>query len=515
MVAERANEDGRAGATTSAAAIATALAAGVVPPGPVSGLRVGRDRELAAIGSDLDRVGRGGAAVRFVVGPVGAGKTFLLRCALETAVARGFVVARADAGIDRRLAGGGGVVRALLAALLGRMEVPETTAETAQAAEPARPPSRRAARTRTADRDRHGHATPAPGGGLAALLERWADGAGRRRRGRRGRPPGPAAVEASLEPLRGLDGGDDAADVLLAYHRARATGDGAVEVTARRWWAADFAVRSEARRTLGVGRVVGDEDLVGHLGLVSMLARLAGDRGLVVAVDELVVLTHRVHDRASRERTHEAILGIVNACLQGEASGWMMLLGATDECVLDERRGLAAHDGLRSRLGIGAASGARRAGGGGTSAASDPGVTAGPILRLEPPSETLRRALLESTARAIDAASGTRPGRRGGPASSARPRSAGDRVDAFLADRIDGLGADEDVTPRDLVRDFVAWCAGGGPGRSASEPEATRSRERAGGRGRGREAAIGIDERATAARAAPGASDDDLEAFVL
>lgn len=423
---------------TEMLAIERALAAGVVPPGRVAPLRVGRAAELEAIAADLARVERGEAAVRFVVGPVGAGKSFLLRAALETALDRGFAVARADLGADRRLAGAGGLVRALLGDLLCRLEVPgaaergvggllDRAADPCAEHAPASHAAGRRPRARTTSRGRTkatGATSVSPSSRLSGRSKRPTPSPESARSGSNA-----TALEARLEDLGGLPGGQDAARVLAAYARARASGDPDATLAARRWWGATLDSKAVARRTLGVGRIVGDESPWPHLELVAALARLAGCRGLVVALDEFVVLTHRLHDRASRERNHEALLQLVNAALQGDARGWMVLFGATDECVVDERRGLAAHDGLRSRLGIGAGAWGDAPG-------------ARPLVHLAPPGAEERRALLRTVAAAL-----------GTPDPDAA---------SFLDEAARRLGADEAILPRDLVRDFVAWRASAG-----------------------------------------------------
>ena len=56
--------------------IIQALSAGVVPRIGLRHIQVGRKREVEAIVRDLDRIADGGAAIRFIIGDYGAGKTF-------------------------------------------------------------------------------------------------------------------------------------------------------------------------------------------------------------------------------------------------------------------------------------------------------------------------------------------------------------------------------------------------------------------------------------------------------
>src|SRR6516165_12782388 len=96
-------------------AILQSLRAGVVPRIGLRHLQVGRRDEVAAVLDDLGRVEQGGAAVRFIIGKYGAGKSFFLNLARMVALERTFVVAQADVTTDRRLHGAGGQARALYA----------------------------------------------------------------------------------------------------------------------------------------------------------------------------------------------------------------------------------------------------------------------------------------------------------------------------------------------------------------------------------------------------------------
>ena len=58
------------------ATIVQALRAGVVPKLGLQHIQVGRVREIEELVRDIERIEDGGAAIRFVVGEYGSGKTF-------------------------------------------------------------------------------------------------------------------------------------------------------------------------------------------------------------------------------------------------------------------------------------------------------------------------------------------------------------------------------------------------------------------------------------------------------
>jgi hypothetical protein len=98
--------------------ILQALAAGVVPRVGLRHIQVGRAREIAALVKDIDRVADGGAAIRFVIGEYGAGKTFFLNLVRLIALERKCVTIQADLAPDRRIHATGGQARGLYAEAL-------------------------------------------------------------------------------------------------------------------------------------------------------------------------------------------------------------------------------------------------------------------------------------------------------------------------------------------------------------------------------------------------------------
>ena len=99
-------------------AILQSLRAGVVPRIGLRHLQVGRRDEVAAVLDDLQRIERGGASIRFIIGRYGAGKSFFLNLARMVALERKFVVAQADITLENRLHGSGGQARSLYGELM-------------------------------------------------------------------------------------------------------------------------------------------------------------------------------------------------------------------------------------------------------------------------------------------------------------------------------------------------------------------------------------------------------------
>ena len=75
-----------------------------------------------------------------------------------------------------------------------------------------------------------------------------------------------------------------------------------------------------------------------------------GYAGLLVNIDELVVLSHRLSNTTARNKNYEALLRILNDCLQGHTEGLAFVFAGTDECLEDRRRGLYSYEALARRL---------------------------------------------------------------------------------------------------------------------------------------------------------------------
>jgi hypothetical protein len=158
------------------------------------------------------------------------------------------------------------------------------------------------------------------------------------------------ALTKELKPLQEFVSGFDIVNVLAAYFRGYQAADDAKQTAAVRWLRAEYGTKTEAREELGVRAIIDDEDIYDYLKLMAKFARIMGYKGLVVCIDEMVVLSHRLANSKARASNYEAILRMVNDCLQGNVEGLQLLFGGTDECLEDKRRGLFSYEALATRL---------------------------------------------------------------------------------------------------------------------------------------------------------------------
>ena len=293
--------------------IIQALRAGVVPKLGLQHIQVGRAREIDELIRDIARIREGGAAIRFVVGEYGSGKTFFLNLIRLVALEKGLVVLSADMAPDRRLHATGGQARSLYAEMT------------------------RNASTRTRPE----------GGAMASIVERFASQAVREAETGDREPSD--VIREKLSDLEELTGGYDFATVVARYWEGFETGDEELKSAALRWLRAEWSTRTDARKALGVRTIIDDANVYDQLKLLAMFVREAGYKGLLISLDELVNL-YKLASSQARKSNYEQILRILNDVLQGSARHLGFVLGGTPEFLMNTRRGLYSYEALQSRL---------------------------------------------------------------------------------------------------------------------------------------------------------------------
>lgn len=303
--------------TRERTAIIQSLGAGVVPSIGLQHIQVGRKDEVEAVIRDLQIVEQGASTVRFIIGRFGSGKTFFLNLIQNVALKQKFVVVQADITTDRRLHGSGGQPRSLYSELMKNL------------ATPSRP----------------------EGGALPNLVERWVGDVDYGITSSGGETEDVSKeIQRQLSELRELVNGYDFAKVLSCYYEGFRSQNDALQQAALRWLRAEYGTKTEARKDLGVRSIIDDSDIYESMKLMSQFVRIAGYKGLLISLDELVVLSHRLNNSQARNNNYEAILRILNDCLQGQTEGMSFLFAGTDDCLEDRRRGLFSYEALATRL---------------------------------------------------------------------------------------------------------------------------------------------------------------------
>ncbi|MGB3643427.1 MAG: ATP-binding protein [Mesorhizobium sp.] len=293
--------------------ILQALAAGVVPRTGLRHVQVGRAAEVGALVRDIDRLSDSGAAIRFVIGEYGAGKTFFLNLVRLIALERKCVTIHADLAPDRRLHASAGQARGLYAEAVRNM----------------------ATRTKP------------EGGALASVVERFVTDCMNEAVQRSKSVE--TVIDERLARLQEYVGGYDYATVLKAYWRGSEDGDEVLKASALRWLRGEYSTKTEARQALGVRNIIDDNDIYDALKLLAAFVKLAGYSGLLVVFDEMVNL-YKLQSSQARNQNFEQILRMLNDVLQGNFGGIGFVFGGTPEFLMDTRRGLYSYAALQSRL---------------------------------------------------------------------------------------------------------------------------------------------------------------------
>jgi hypothetical protein len=379
-------------------AILQSLQAGLVPRLGLHLIQVGRKREVEAMLADLERIEQGGAAFRIVVGRFGSGKSFFMNLVRNLALQKRLVVIQADMSMERRLQASGGEARALYSELVKNLAIKNKP----------------------------------DGGALRNLCEGWISSlqyevtqSGGTHEDVKKR------IYEDLKSLQDHVGGFEFTEVLAKYYEGYISGNDGLQAAALRWLRAEYTTKTEARQDLGVRRIIDDENFYDSLKLLAAFSIKAGHAGVLVNIDEMVVLSHRLPSARARQTNYESLLTILNDCLQGSVRGLGFMMAGTDECLEDKRRGLYSYEALRSRLAENRLVGA--------------GVVdfSGPVVRLQnlAPEELL---VLLRNVRNVHA--------YGDPAKYIVPD---DALLAVLKKASETLGAQYYKTPRDIVRSFV------------------------------------------------------------
>ena len=398
------NEDTRKVPRRIAQTVLGSLKGGVVPRIGLPYITVGRKNEIEALLHDVEIIAEGGASFRFIVGRYGSGKSFLLQTIRNYVMDRGFIVADADLSPERRLQGTRGQGLATYRELIGNL----------------------ATKTRP------------EGGALSLILDRWINNVQSEAVQETGLMPGDPALTAGVDKkiyavtasLRELVHGFEFARLVSIYYHAYLAGDDETKAKVIRWFRAEYNLKKEAKEELGVNLVITDDDWYEYLKLFATFFRLAGYAGMMVMIDELVNI-YKIPNAITRQYNYEKMLTMYNDTLQGKAKYLGFILGATPQALEDKRRGIYSYEALRSRLAEGKF--------------SRPGARdlLSPVIRLEPLTPEEMLVLCEKLA---DMHAGLYNYPR---------RVVTDDLAVFIKIEYSRIGADQNITPREVIRDFI------------------------------------------------------------
>ena len=384
--------------------VLNSLKGGVVPRIGLPYITVGRKSEIEALLHDVEIISEGGASFRFIVGRYGSGKSFLLQTIRNYVMDRGFIVADADLSPERRLQGTQGQGLATYRELISNLSTK----------------------------------TKPEGGALTLVLDRWISSIQSDVARETGLVPGDPALAAETDrkifavtsSVSELVHGFEFAKLLSAYYRAYIEDDGETKAKVVRWFRGEYSLKREAKEALGVNLIISDDNWYDYLKLFAAFFRLAGYSGMMIMIDELVNI-YKIPNSITRQYNFEKMLTMYNDTLQGKAKYLGIIMGATPQALEDKRRGIYSYEALRSRLAEGRF--------------SKPGARdlLAPVIRLEALSAEEMLVLCEKLA-----------DMHAGLYNYSRSVTTDDLV-AFIKIEYGRIGADQNITPREVIRDFI------------------------------------------------------------
>lgn len=386
-----------------AATLINSLKGGVVPRIGLPYITVGRENEINALLHDVDIIADGGASFRFIMGKYGSGKSFLLQTIRNYVMDRNFVVCDADLSPERRLQGTKGQGLATYKELIRNISTK----------------------------------TRPEGGALTLILDRWINAVQTETAAESDLTPDSPEFKKAVEKkiyavvnsLNEMVHGFDFSRLLTLYYRAFAEGDDETKGKVVKWFRGEYATKTEAKSELGVNIIITGEDWYEYIKLFSAFLKMAGYSGMLILIDELVNI-YKIPNSITRQYNYEKILTMYNDTLQGKAKYIGIIMCGTPQCIEDTRRGIYSYEALRSRLAEG------RFGG----EISD---MLAPVIKLSPLTYEEMLVLIEKLE---DIHSGL---------FGYENRLKQEDLIDFIKIEYSRVGADTNITPREVIRDFI------------------------------------------------------------
>ncbi len=389
-----------------ATAIINSLSGGVVPKIGVQHITVGRDLEVEAFTSALEDVKNGHSIVKFWIGDFGSGKSFMLHLLNTVATKQKFVVANADFTPENRLYSNDGKALALYSAIMNNIAIQ----------------------------------TKPEGGALPSLLDKWIEQVVARTAQLHAIPITEIRNEEHFDLIQKNimttvnevtdTGGFDFGLIVIKYYEGYIKNDELLRRNALKWLKGEYRTKTEARQDLGIREIINDLNYYDMLKNFCKLFVSMGYSGFMINLDEAINL-YKISTSTMREKNYEKILTIFNDCFQGKVSNLFINFAGTKEFLENERRGLFSYNALKTRLETNKFE---------TAQLRD---FTQPVLKLMPLDHNQIFVLLKKLKEIFDL----------------NYQTAIDITDAdiqvYMEEMFNKPGADEFLTPREVIRDFL------------------------------------------------------------
>ncbi len=387
-------------------AIINSLSGGVVPRIGVQHITVGRKLEIEAFTSALDDVKEGHSMCKFWIGDFGSGKSFMLHLLNTVATKQKFVVANADFTPDNRLYSNDGKALALYRSIMDNVAIQSKP----------------------------------EGGALPTLLDKWIE---------QEISLTAQSIDVSILEIREEKyyqeieqklmltvneitdtGGFDFGIVILKYYKGYIQGDDYLKRSALKWLKGEYTTKTEARQDLGVREIVNDLNYYDMLKNFCRLFVSIGYNGFMINLDEAINL-YKISASPTRAKNYEKILTIFNDCFQGKVSNLFINFAGTKEFLENERRGLFSYDALKTRLITNKFE---------TNKFRD---YSQPVIKLQPLNHSEIFVLLKKLKEIFDSN------------YNVQIEITDENIKLYMEEVFNKPGADEFLTPREVIRDFL------------------------------------------------------------
>lgn len=377
------------------------LRGGVVPREGAEYIAVGRGEEIEAILNDIDIIEEGGSTFRFIVGPFGAGKSFLFSIIRSHVTKKGFLVMDADFSPSRRLMG-------------SKQEGLSTYRELIKNLSSMSKPS---------------------GGALSLVLDRWINELNFDAKKNNIEEPNRInyvinEIYNRCGSIRELTHGFEYAKLLELYYISYEEDDNELKDNVLKWFRGEYSSKREAKKDLGINIIISDDDWFDYIKIFAIFIKQAGYNGLLLLCDEMINLS-KITNRISRENNYEKLLNIYNDTLQGKAKYMGVIMGATPRSLDDTRRGVFSYDALKSRLSKG------------SFYDEDMKDLLSPIINIKKLNKSELFVLLERLSILHSSLFKYEISIREG------------EIQEFLFSEFNRIGANDKITPREIIRDFI------------------------------------------------------------
>lgn len=307
--------------------IIKSLEAGIVPNIGIEHLLVGRLSEVEEIIEVLDEVSRGGSDFRLWVGDFGSGKSFMLATIEQLALSKNFVTSTIDLAPQRRFYATDKKAQALYREIADNIKTK----------------------------------TKRTGNVLGEIVEEWImkiftelsqENLWEMKDLIRGeyRKAVEDRILDSIEDFDSVGLSYEMGQAIVKYYEGLISNDRDLKTKSIRWLRGDISTKTEAKRELGIGEIINDDNYFEAIKNLSELFNSIGFSGFVINFDEAVNL-YKLAQSVTRQRNYERILNIYNETKSERAKNLFINFGATRATVFDESRGMSSYGALAGRLG--------------------------------------------------------------------------------------------------------------------------------------------------------------------